>query len=235
VITRSLPPAAVLAGGLGTRIRAVGGSTPKVLLPVEGRPFIGHLLDVLIRQGVSRAVLCLGHAADAVWDAAQTEAGDAIELVASRESEPLGTGGALRNALPHLPGIFFALNGDTLLDAPLAELLEQHRARGAALTLSLVRSHREAEKGSVRMAPDGTVLRFDEKIEDGTGLINAGVYVMDAGVIPPGAGPVSLEREIIPAALERGDAVTARIVDAPFVDIGLPEDYLAVRNRLPRR
>lgn len=230
-------PAAILAGGLGTRIRSVGGAVPKVLLPVEGRPFLAHLLELLAREGVTRAVLCLGHAADAVWEAALAHAPAGLTLVASREPEPLGTGGAVALALPHLGDRFFLVNGDTYLDAALGTLLHFHDARKAALTLSLVRSEKAAEKGTVRVLPDGTVLRFDEKTPEGTGLINAGVYVVEARLLAgvPRDRAVSLEREVIPAAVARGELVAGWPTDAPFVDIGLPEDYLAVRDRLPRR
>jgi NDP-sugar pyrophosphorylase family protein len=68
----AMPPVALLAGGLGTRIRALAGDTPKVLLPVENRPFLAHLLERLAQEGVERTVLCLGTAADRIWDAAQT-------------------------------------------------------------------------------------------------------------------------------------------------------------------
>ncbi len=231
-----LPRAAILAGGLGTRIRSLAGTTPKVLLPVEGRPFLAHLLEYVRRQGVAEAVLCLGHAAGAVWDAARAHAPEGLELIASREETPLGTGGALRLARERLGDTFFIVNGDTYLEAPLAPLLEDHRRREALLTLSLVRSEQAAEKGSVRMAPDGTVLEFVEKGEDGTGLINAGVYVAQAALLDRCRENTfcSLEREVIPQALRRGSVVAARLAEVPFVDIGLPEDYLRVRDRLPR-
>ncbi len=158
----------MLAGGLGTRIRSVGGMTPKVLLPVAGRPFLAHLLDYLARQGVTEAVLCLGHAADAVAAAAREHRPDGLDLVESRETAAMGTGGAIRDALDRLGGTFYIVNGDTYLDAPLPRLLDFHRSTGAALTLSLVRSPQAAEKGTVRVAPGGRVLEFAEKTPEGT-------------------------------------------------------------------
>jgi NDP-sugar pyrophosphorylase family protein len=234
-VSESLPRVAVLAGGLGTRIRSVGGATPKVLLPVAGRPFIAHLLDYLARQGITEAVLCLGHAADSVAAAAREYRPDGLDLVESRETAAMGTGGAIRDALDRLGGTFFIVNGDTYLDAPLPRLLDLHRAAGAALTLSLVRSVHAAEKGTVRVAPGGRVLDFAEKTSEGTGLINAGAYVAEAGFFDaaPPVGPCSLERDIIPEALRRGMIVMGHVVEAPFVDIGLPEDYLRVRDGLP--
>ncbi len=231
-----LPSAALLAGGLGTRIRAVAGDTPKVLLPVEGRPFVSHVLDHLAAEGVSRVVACLGHEADRVADAIHSSAPKGMEIVESREESPLGTGGAIRHALPHLGETFFIVNGDTYLEAPLSALLGFHRERDAALTLSLVRSEHAAEKGTVKVAPDGRVLDFEEKVADGTGLINGGVYVAEARMLErcPDGEPCSLEREVIPRAVAEEWKVVARLVDAPFVDIGIPEDYMGVRDRLPR-
>jgi D-glycero-alpha-D-manno-heptose 1-phosphate guanylyltransferase len=232
----TMPTAALLAGGMGTRIRAVGGDTPKVLLPVEGRPFLAHLLDYLARQGVTRVVLCTGYAADPVWDAAVSHAPEGIRLVESREQTPLGTGGAVKQALPQLGERFFVVNGDTFFDVPLQRLIDNHDLNEAQLSLALVRSEAAAEKGTVRMAPNGRILEFAEKVQDGTGLINGGVYLAEPGLfaVCPGGVSCSLEREVIPAAVHAGAKVMGMVVDAPFVDIGLPEDYLAVRDRLPR-
>ncbi len=227
--------AAVLAGGLGTRIRSVAGDTPKVLLPVAGLPFIAHLLGYLKRQGIAEAVLCLGHAAGAVAAAAREHAPEGLAILESREAQAMGTGGAVRDALGLLGPTFAIVNGDTYFDSPLEDLLALHRGTGALLTLSLVRSGRAVEKGTVRVAPGGRVLDFAEKTAEGSGLINAGVYIAEPRLfeVGPPVGPCSLEREIIPEALRRGMPVAARLVDAPFVDIGLPEDYLRARDRLP--
>lgn len=231
-----LPPAAVLAGGLGTRIRAVGGDTPKVLLPVEGRPFLAHLLDYLAAEGVREVVLCTGYAAARVMEAARAHLPPGLHLVESRETDPLGTGGALRLAAAHLGPEFLAVNGDTYLESPLGELLDLHRREEAVVTLSLVRSEAAAEKGSVRVDPAGRVLDFAEKTPDGSGLVNGGVYAAGAALLEPCPPEVfcSLERTLIPGLLARDRRVRARVVEGAFVDIGLPEDYLRVRDHLPR-
>lgn len=228
---------AILAGGFGTRIRALAGDTPKVLLQVEGRPFLAHLLEQARSEGMEEAVLLLGHASDTVWESAREHCPEGLELVASREENPLGTGGALRLALPHLGDACFVLNGDTYLPTSFSELDRFHVEREAAFTAALVRSDKSAEKGTVQVSPEGDVLRFDEKVEEGTGLINGGVYRLDTWILTALSEnePISLEREILPGLLARDARLAARIVDDPFVDIGLPEDYLRVRERLPRR
>jgi NDP-sugar pyrophosphorylase family protein len=236
-MTRALPAAAILAGGLGTRIRTVAGDLPKVLLPVEGRPFLAQVLSYLAAEGVTRVVVCLGHQADRVADAIHRVAPGGLEVVESREATPLGTGGAIHHALEHLGGTFFIVNGDTFLEAPLTDLLDFHRANEALLTLSLVRSEHAAEKGTVKVAPDGRVLDFEEKTADGNGVINGGIYVAEAPILASckAGAPCSLERDVIPRTIADGGKIMARVVDAPFVDIGIPEDYLRVRDRLPRK
>src|SRR5262245_56899453 len=91
--------AAILAGGLGTRLRSSVGDRPKVLAEVRGRPFLACLLDLLGGQGIRRVVLCTGYRGEQV-EAAFGGAYGGLELHYSREPEPLGTGGALRLAVP---------------------------------------------------------------------------------------------------------------------------------------
>ena len=232
-----MPPAAILAGGLGTRIRSVGGDVPKVLLPVEGRPFLSHLLELLAREGIRDTVLCLGHQADLVAAAAHLHTSRAMQVTESREPKALGTGGAVRLALPHLEGTFFLVNGDTYLDVDLGALWRAHREASAVLTVALFASEKAAEKGSVACDATGRIVKFSEKTAEGTGLINAGVYVVERSLFRgvPENTPVSLEREIIPRALAAGATMRGVEVPGPFVDIGLPDDYLGVRDGLPRR
>ncbi|HLY74276.1 MAG TPA: sugar phosphate nucleotidyltransferase, partial [Planctomycetota bacterium] len=142
------------------------------------------------------------------------------------ESEPLGTGGALRKALPLLStDCILAMNGDSYVDADLGGLAASHRRRKAQLTILLTRVEDAARYGGVDVGPDGSVLGFVEKGRSGPGLINAGVYVLGReGVqeIPAGRS-VSLEREVLPARIGRG--FYAQWGSYPFLDIGTPESY----------
>jgi NDP-sugar pyrophosphorylase family protein len=215
----------------------VAGDTPKVLLAVEGRPFLIHLLDRLAAEGVEKVVLLTGHGAEQVWNTARRHAPPGLALEESREEAPRGTGGALQDAVPLLGERFFALNGDTWLDASLADLLDLHRAAEAVVSLYLVEETDPGEKGTVHLDPDGRLTAFVEKTGEGSGLINAGVYAMEARALDGVArrGSVSLEREILPGLLAGGAVVAGRVTEGPFVDIGLPEDYQRARDGLPRR
>ncbi|TAN64720.1 MAG: hypothetical protein EPN20_08070, partial [Magnetospirillum sp.] len=125
----------VLAGGLGTRIRGVLGDTPKVLAPINGRPFLDHLLDHLARLGAGRAVLSLGVGADRVSDhlAHRPPPLPVIQVI---EPAPLGTAGALRHALPCLSGDpVMVMNGDTWLETDFAAFLAEHHRAGRPVSL----------------------------------------------------------------------------------------------------
>jgi NDP-sugar pyrophosphorylase family protein len=220
--------AAILAGGLGTRLRSVTGDRPKVLAPVRGRPFLSRLLDQLADAGLPRATLLTGYAADAV-QAAFGDSYRGLRLSYSREPEPLGTGGALRLALPLLnESSILLLNGDSYCDVDIAALVARHRATGAVATLSLAEVPDESRYGRVERDASDRITRFVEK----GGLaeaawINAGVYVLERSMIEaiPAGRAVSLEREVLPEQVNRG-----RVFGFPagrFIDIGTPESFAA--------
>jgi NDP-sugar pyrophosphorylase family protein len=232
--------AVVLAGGLGTRIASLSGDRPKVLLPVGGRPFLAHLLGWLAIEDVREVVLLLGHGAAAVSEAARAAAGSALTIRESVETEPLGTGGALKLAEPLLDESFLMVNGDTFLDLDFTSFVRIHRAGvpdGVVATLALVRHPEAGEKGSVVLGPEGQIVRFVEKGATGPGLINAGVYALERQALAdiPAGRAISLEREVFPAWMERagGRGLQGVITDAYFVDIGLPDDYLQVKEGFP--
>lgn len=231
--------AVLLCGGLGTRIAALSGGLPKPLLPIGGRPFLHHLMADLARQGARELLLLLGYGAEAVESAARRGRPPGVTLTFSSEAAPLGTGGALRQAEAFLAPRFLMLNGDTFLRADLADLAGAHdvaAADGALASLALVHHSQAGEKGSVETAPDGRITRFLEKGRSGPGWINAGVYVIErTGLTDIPVGVVSLEREVFPRWMARagGRGLSGWRTEAYFVDIGLPDDYLGVRDGFP--
>src|SRR5262245_6608804 len=131
--------AAILAGGLGTRLRSVVADRPKVLAPVAGRPFLAYLLDQLEAAGIQETVLLVGFGADQVRSAFGNKYGE-MKLVYSVEPEPLGTAGAVRRALPLLAGeTIILLNGDSYCGVDLGAFRSFHEAHGHAASLCLAR------------------------------------------------------------------------------------------------
>lgn len=212
--------ALILAGGLGTRLRSVVADRAKPMAEVQGRPFIHFLLDQLDAAGVRHAVFCTGHHGESVRAQLGTRF-KGLELEFSQESEPLGTGGALRLALPRLrSGAALVLNGDSFFGTDLRAFWAAAEARGgAALAVTPVAD--ASRYGRVESDPEGRVLAFHEK-EPGSGQVNAGIYRIPAALLEPWQGAFSLEREAFPAWIGQLWAIPA---DGPFLDIGTPETY----------
>jgi NDP-sugar pyrophosphorylase family protein len=216
----------ILAGGRGTRLQTLPGDLPKPLRPVRGRPFLSYLLDQVRGAGARRAVLALGYRPEAFAGLVADAASADFRVEISVEAEPLGTGGALRAALPRLrTESILAMNGDSYVDADLGGLAASHRRRNARLTILLARVEDAARYGGVDVGPDAAIVRFVEKGNRGPGLINAGVYILRRSVVEeiPADRPVSLEREVLPAQVGRG--FYAEWGPYPFLDIGTPESY----------
>ena len=219
--------AAILCGGLGTRLRPAVADRPKALAPVHGRPFLTYLLDRLAAASVGEVVLLTGYRADQVYDAlGPTYAG--MSLIYSEEPTPLGTAGAVRWALPCLSGrTVLLLNGDSFCDIDLTGFYDFRRRHAAEASLVLARVRDAARFGRVRVGPAGRVRHFEEKGSTaGGGWINAGIYLFDRRLLealPPGR-PASLERDVLPAWAEGGRLYGFRC-RGRFLDIGTPESY----------
>lgn len=218
----------ILAGGLGTRLRPVLQDRPKVLAEVAGRPFLTFLLDQLVEAGVKDCVLGIGYLAEQV-KAALGGSYRTITIRYSQEEKPLGTGGAIRHALPLLDAeIILAMNGDSYCDADLVEFQRHHLASGAKASLLLVPMVDCRRFGSVELKPDGQVSAFREKDADsGPGWINAGVYLIERALIEtiPRDRAVSIEREVFPEWIGRG--LYGAKLGRSLLDIGTPESLAA--------
>lgn len=220
-------PVAILAGGLGTRLRPSIGDHAKVVAAVGGRPFLAHLLDQVAAAGFRDIVLCTGYRAEEV-EALGASHGP-LRLRYSREAEPLGTGGALRLALPQLDGDdVLVLNGDSFCEVDLPAAWAWHRARGSEATLVAVEVADASRYGRVEIDASDRVVRFTEKQEDGRpGWINAGIYLLATRRIAalPSGRALSLERDALPEWA--GGALYGYRVRGRFIDIGTPGAYSA--------
>ena len=216
--------AIVLAGGLGTRLKPVVSELPKPMAPVAGRPFLEILLSSLSRNGFDRVILSVGYMADKIIGYFGNNY-HGIELVYSTESEPLGTGGAIRMAMSKaVSDHVFVFNGDTYVE------LDAEQVNNAWLKSSnhlVVGVQVEDTERYGRMLVSGEkVDGFQEKGVSGRGLINAGCYVIDTAALDhiPVGDKFSFEEIFLKNAIEEG-GVDVFITDGLFIDIGVPEDY----------
>jgi len=223
--------AAILAGGLGTRLRPVLADRPKVLAEVRGRPFLAYLLDQLVAVNLRYVVLCTGYLGEQVKATFGDSYGQ-LRLVYSQESSPLGTAGALRLALPLLKSDpVLVMNGDSFYNVNLQAFWVYHGACKASATLALVRVSDPSRYGQVRVDTHGAVISFQEKgSESNPGWISAGVYLLTRAFLLriPTRRVVSLEREVFPAWIGRG--LYAYPGEGRFLDIGTPEAYASTEQ-----
>ena len=228
---------AILAGGLGTRIREALGDTPKVLAPVGGKPFLDHVLDRLTDAGAQRVILCLGHLADQVIGHVGKRPASALGVEWEVEEAPLGTAGAIRLAAHRLSSDpVLVMNGDTWLDLDYAGFVAAYRRAGAEIAVACVRVDDTSRYGRVEIDADDRILRFDEKCDPPgpSGLVNGGVYLMSRSALARlvASQGASLERDVLPA-FPTGSLV-AYLTKGRFLDIGTPESLAVAATVMPQ-
>lgn len=229
---KRITEAIILAGGLGTRLRSAVPDLPKCLAPVGGRPFVGYITDHFRREGIRRFIFALGYKNDHFETFFRTEFPDGGYEI-SLEAEPLGTGGAIRQALDRVEGTTaLILNGDTFFRVALAQLEDFHAATAADCTLC-VKPMRDFDRfGVVELGDGGRVSRFREKQYYPAGMINGGVYALNKTALSGRQWPkvFSFEKDYLEAGGEK--RLFGLVQDSYFIDIGIPEDYRRVQEEL---
>jgi D-glycero-alpha-D-manno-heptose 1-phosphate guanylyltransferase len=215
----------VLVGGLGTRLRPLMSEIPKPMAPIGGKPFLEYLVRWVGCSGFDQVVLCAGYRASQIEGYFGRGENFGVKIAYSVESEPLGTWGAIRQAMEQFPGQhFLVVNGDSFLQVELKALLDFHLKKRALATLAVLVVSDRSRFGSIRLASDGRISKFSEKGSEGSGLINGGVYCLSREILrvaPKRAA--SLEKEVFPAIIQGG--LYGMTVQGYFVDIGIPKEY----------
>jgi len=232
-VALDLPIAAmILAGGLGTRLRPVVNDRPKPMAAIQGVPFLEILIRSLARKGIRNFVLLTGYQGQLIEDYFRTRQNQDVKIVLSPEREPLGTGGAVKNAERFATDPSLLVNGDTFFDVDVAELYRFHLEHRARVALSLHEVDDVSRYGSVIVNDHGVITGFREK-EPGTGrpgLINAGLSFLSKQFIHSlPEGPFSMETDLFPKLVGTGEMFGLR-QEGLFFDIGTPESYEAFRE-----
>ena len=231
---RSLPDAIVLCGGAGSRLRPLTDE-PKAMVSIGGRPFLEIILRQLRRWGCDRVILAVGYRADAIQSYFGSEA-FGLRLLYSPELIPLGTGGALRNAVGLAQSsTILILNGDSYTDADLHGFHIRHLESEADMSLLVVPPDGREDCGTVSMGPSGSLMAFQEKEPlAGPKYTNAGIYLLSRALlekIPP-KREVSLEKELLPEWLRQSKNIRVTIDRATCYDIGTPERFWSAQTAL---
>lgn len=224
----------VLAGGLGTRLRPIVSDVPKPMARVAGRPFLEHLFDYLLAQGVDHIVLCVGYLGNVVQDYfGYSYRGRRISY--SFEEEPTGTGGALSKALQdfELTDLFLVCNGDTFFPIDTSLLLDV--AQGQSWAIATFRAHNFRRYGALSIASNGSVEALLSEVGNfpSPGTIgiqaNSGVWIGNPQKISlpllVSETAFSLEDYLTKSLRDGSVTAMAQEFDATFIDIGLPKDF----------
>ena len=219
--------AAVLVGGLGTRLRPLTYRVPKPLVKVRGTPFISYVLSKLSSLKVKKCVLLTGYKHGMVKRYCKDGKKWGMEITYSMEREPLGTGGALLNAFPNPSQTILVMNGDSWVDLDLEKFLFFHREKKALASIFAMEGDLSA-RGAISCSKSGRVRRFLEKQKGGFGAFNTGAYLFEPAAINflhalasrgklPSA--FSMEKDGFPA-LAGKNGLYAYVGQGHFLDMG---------------
>jgi len=226
--------AIVLAGGFGTRLRQAVPNLPKSMAPISGRPFLAILLDSLAHKGFDRVVLSVGFMAEKIVDYFGPRF-SGMQLVYVMEEQPLGTGGAVRLAMPHCHhDHVFVFNGDTFLALEVDAVDRHWQYHRHAVIVG--REMPDTTRYGRLLTANGQVTGFTEKGVSGSGLINAGCYLFNQGQLDaflPNT-PFALETDYLVKAVSE-IPIDVFVTAGQFIDIGVPDDFLRAQIELVRR
>lgn len=218
--------AIVLAGGLGTRLRSVVSDVPKCMAPVAGHPFLYYILQYLQKNKVTHVVLALGYKHEIVTDWLKKQ-DFGMDYSFSIEELPLGTGGAIRQALACIKEqTALVLNGDTFFGVNLQDFRACHLQSHKPVSLALKPMEDFDRYGNVEVTTGGLITAFHEKGHCDKGYINGGIYCMekDTDLFLGCPGKSSFETDILQQKVRQG-VLNGYISDGYFIDIGIPEDF----------
>ena len=220
--------AIILAGGLGTRLSAIVPGLPKPMAPVQGQPFLQYILDNLSAD-FTRVILSLGYQSNKIIEYFGSSYKN-LELIYEIEESPLGTGGAINNALRRCAeDHVYVLNGDTYI-SPNYQEIEALWALYENPILIGVEVSDSARYGSLKII-DNEVVGLNEKQGNGPGIINAGCYVIPSDFMGDLGRNISfsMEKDFFPEYLIK-NKILLYVTNSNFIDIGVERDYLLAQK-----
>ena len=216
----------ILAGGIGSRIQAVAGGKPKVLIPVLGRPFVEHQFDLLSRCGIQDVMLCVGYLGEQIEQHVKDGSQFGLRVQYSRENPAklAGTGGALVQALPLLQEQFAVMYGDSYLPVDYTAFRRAFEQCGCPAMMSVYRNHGRWDHSNTRVA-NGRVVFYDKRAAVGAAdFIDYGLTSFRREVIQRYTSyPLPLDMAAILQELVKNNILAAWEAPERFYEIGKPE------------
>jgi NDP-sugar pyrophosphorylase family protein len=225
--------AAIICGGLGTRLRPMTFDIPKPMIPVHGKPFLQLIVEYFRDQGVRRFVFCTGHLHENIESHFGNGKKFNVEIQHSVEPEPLGTGGALLNARHLLDEKFFLAYGDSYLPIELAGLINLMESNKATGVITVYENQDRLAPNNVRLASGGRVQEYVKKNPPSSmNCLEAGLSLFDRSILDLAPGRIfSLEEAILPQLINRG-RLFGLLTPRRFYDMGTPEGLERARREL---
>ena len=218
----------VLCGGAGSRLSSLISDRPKGLALIGDQPFLDHLVDDLIKQGFRRIIFCVGYMKEQIISRYHRR-DDAVYLF-SQENLPLGTGGAVQNALPMVRSDpFLVLNGDSFCQVDFENFYLFHQAKVSNASFVLTSVNKRHDGGVFGLDTEQLILFFQEKpmkADQEDCFINAGIYLLQRNIIELNEmnTPFSLEYDVFPKIVSKKRCY-GFVVKSKLIDIGTPERY----------
>jgi len=216
----------ILAGGFGTRLQSVVNDVPKSMAIVADKPFLEHLFKFAEKQQFEHIILSLGYKADTIINWLKTQQYP-FKLSYVVEDIPLGTGGAIKYAFEKvLTDEAFIINGDTFFNISTNDLLEFHKSKQADISIALKSMVNFDRYGSVSLDENQRIILFNEKQYCSEGLINGGIYIVNANLFKKLILPdkFSFEKDVMESHI-RDLAIYGLEQNNYFIDIGIPSDF----------
>ena len=228
--------AVVLVGGSGTRLRPLTYAVPKALLPVLNRPLIAHIIENLQRHGVERVVFAASANELRIEETIGHGTDFGLEITYSYETQPLGSGLAVKQAARDFDSAFFVCNGDVITNLDLSAMATKHAERSAVLSIFLAPVEDPTGFGVAQLVEADRIVRFVEKplrSEAPSNWANAGTWIFEPQVldhIPNERMDRSLEQLVFPALIGEGLRVQGFRSTAYWMDVGTSERYLQLHS-----
>jgi len=225
-------PVAILAGGLATRMRPHTETLPKSLLEVAGEPFLAHQLRYLANQGVENVVLCVGHLAEQIEEFAGDGSAFELRVQYSREAMPLlGTGGALRKALPLLGEEFFVLYGDSWLEVNYLEVLKAFKASSLPALMTIFQNDGQWDTSNVEMNQERIRLYSKSQRNERMTHIDYGLGILTKTVLQAYPAQTAFDLAEVYEQLSRRGELACYQAERRFYEIGSPTGLLELNQK----
>jgi mannose-1-phosphate guanylyltransferase/phosphomannomutase len=225
--------AVVLAGGLGTRLYPLTRKTAKCMLPINGKPLLEHIIKYLAGHGFREIILTVGNKRKQIMDYFGNGAQFGVKLQYSMERKALGTASSFKNVGKLITGTTLVMQGDTLTNFALGEIISFHKKKKAMATIALTSVQNTKGYGVAMIDKNKRIIRFEEKPASSfSNLVNSGIYVLEHDILNyiPKNRTFDFSKDLFPLLLKDKLPLYGIEVSGYWFDIGTSESYKNARE-----